>query len=401
MKTKPEARGLHQKKLRVCSRFCFTFVAAFLLITAVFGKLAAEVVPQMSFANGEQSYVQLPQLQGLTNTFVSDVINAAIAKAAQPHLNTLKVLEAGTEGRLQVTQRSYMFKAENGHDLLSVLLTAEGRMPNGRPGYQNLPMMFDLANGQEVGFQAFFLDPEEARDWIEKDLETVFADILSNYLDFEDFSPVPLEGILMTDTGLSFFYPEDGLKWLSGRSASIHYLFHELKPILNLKEDSLLNALGVPAILMPGEQTSKSVEQAVGAGMLPGLPVKLGDKLEETIAQHKLLHDPEGFPEGQKYQLEEDVFRGTVLLSRDGQVVSGMLSQRINLFGLITGQASRTEVEQVLGAPFISLPLTQEGAAQYGLKEGLMNSYIYEQNDLRLVFDRDDLLSAVWLQTIK
>ncbi|NLX83780.1 MAG: hypothetical protein GXZ04_08245 [Clostridiales bacterium] len=402
MKTTPLTQ-LNVKKRHTTKNVLVVAMACFLLWGAYAATAFAEAAQQITWTKDEQSFIELPRLDGLSNAFVADSINKAIQDAAQQHLNTLLILDAGTEGNLKVTQQNWLMKASNGHDLFSVLLTAQGRMPNGRLGYQTIPLMFDLANGQPVGAKDIFLDEAKAREWIEDNLEEVFSQDLSNYLDVEALRPAPLDRLLVTDTGIGLYYPENSMSWLSGRSASIYYLYHELEPLLNLTEGSLLNALQVPALLKPNEQKIEDqIQEAVRIGYLPGLPVKLGDSLEQVISQHSLLHDPEGFPDGEKYQLEDDLFRGTVLLSRDGETISGIISQRMNLFGLITGQwATQEDTDNALSSPFITLPLTKEGAALYGLQEGIMSTYLLDQHELRLVFGGDGWLNTIWLQTEK
>lgn len=361
----------------------------------------AEAVSSTTWAKDGQSYVELTQLEGHANAEVADKVNQAIRQAVQPYLDSLTVLDSGVAGSLQLNIRSWMFKSVDGHDLLSILLTAQGRMPSGRTGFVQLPMMFDLSDGSAVGQDKLFTDPEAARAWIEQNLEDIFAQDLSNYLDLEALTPAPMDRLLLTDTGLSLYYPEGSLSWLSGRSASITYLLHELQPLLNLEEGSFLHALGFHNRLTVSGETAQLVQAAAKEGRFPGLAVSLGEELDKSIEEHRLLHDPEGFPEGQKYQLEDDAFRGTVILSRDEQSVSGILSRRCNLFGLITAQTTAEQAEAALGQPFISLPLSQAAAALYGQQEGKMNTYLFEQHELRLLFDSQDILQAFWLNIIK
>ncbi len=358
---------------------------------------AAQVSVEFAREEAGESYVQIPSLSGMDNVFVQDSVNAQIREAAQAHLNTLLLLASGTPGSLETTASAVILPSRDGHDLLSVLLNAQGRMPSGRTGQSHIPLMFDLANGQKVSHEALFADAAEAVEAIESDTAEAFADSLSNYLNIEDLFPFPLDRVLITETGLSFYYPDNSLTWLSGRSASIHYLYHELEPLLDLGEGSLLFNLGVRERLAVQPDTPALIAQAAAEGCLPGLDARLDDPVSDLVQRHSLLYDPEGFPEGEKYQLEDDRYRGTVLIARDGGLLSGILSRRMNLYGLITGRTGRDEALNVLGSPASAVTLDSIAGDTYGLPAGELVAYAFGENELRLFFDSDGLLHAVWL----
>lgn len=378
-------------------RIRLLLAVACLLALLLPSAMAGELLTTISQASGD-SLLEYPQLTSLPNSFVQDSVNQAIKEAVAPHENTFLVLQAGAEGSLRVTSRYHVLSAADSHDLLSLLITAQGRMPTGRPGFEYLPLMFDLANGQPITAAEVFADPAATQAWLEEEADARLGENLSVYLDLQALRPLPLERLLVHPAGISFYYPEGTFTWLSGRSASLHYLFHEIQPLLNLEEGSLLHSLGVNTLLTPGGQTAVLLEETVTSGCLPGLDACLGEPVEDAVARLKLLHDPEGHPEGQQYQMEDDSFRGSLLLSSDGQTVDGILSRRMNLFGLITGQANRETAQAALGQPFASLPLPASAAQLYGLEEGQMDAYLYEGHELRLYYDTNDLLYAVWLK---
>ena len=336
----------------------------------------------------------------MDNTFVQDTINAAVFEKAQPHLNTLMVLQSGVEGELKAESQARIFTHKNGQDVLAVLLVAEGRMPNGRGGYQANPMMFSLADGQFIPVEKIFSDAEEARAEIEEELDRAFADELSNYLDISALAPFPVENYLLTETGITFYYPENTLTWLSGRGASIAFLYHEIISMLDLKESSLLSGLDIWALKSDVEGAPELIRQAVGEGSLPGLDVRLGDEIESAITKNKLQYDPEGFPTGEKYQLEDDRYRGSKVIANDDGLVTALISTRMNLFGLITGECSREEAETLLGSPLAALTMDDSAAKLYSLPQGTLLTYRISGNDLKLYFDQTNLLHAVWLEKI-
>ena len=375
-------------------------VLALLILNTAWPSLANTQLNMVREEAGD-SFVEYPQLAGMDNVFVRDAVNTAMKSAVEQHLNTLGILQAGTAGSLQVSSQAMIWPSSDGHDLLAFLLTAQGRMPNGRLGCQQIPLQFDLANAQPVGPEAVFTNPPDAKVWIENYLQEEFADALSNYLDLDAITPFPMERLLITKTGITFFYPENSLTWLSGRSASIHFLFHELESSLNMKEGSCLDNLGIPELLSVTNKTAQQIMDTAVQGSLPGLDASLGDLLVEVIERNKPQYDPEGFPDGEKYQLEDDRYRGTVLISRDSDQVYGILSSRMNLYGLITGRTEKEEAVEILGQPVASIPMDFAAAGLYGLPEGTLDSYLLGQNELRLYYTQEEILHSIWLQQTK
>lgn len=371
-----------------------------LLLVCLCVRPIAQAETLLSFKREQsgESYVEYPQLDGMANAFIQDTVNQAIFASLGGHLNTLTVLSSGVPGQLTVNSEAAILPSSDGHDVLALLVRAKGRMPNGRNGYSNLPMQFDLANGQALGADAVFADKKTALDWITEDLYGRFQDELSNYLDLSGLEPFPVERMLLSDSGVTFFYPDKGMAWLSGKPATIRYLYHELKNVLNLEPGSVLFNLGVMDRLAPNSGTAEQIFALAGQGKLPGLPVQLGDSLDDAIESFGLLYDAEGFPGGEKYQLEDDAFRGTAVISLDADTIHGLLSTRMNLGGLITGQTDRDTALAALGQPLVSLPLTADAAAVYGLPEGRLDSYRYDGNELKLYYGAENMLYAVWLQ---
>jgi hypothetical protein len=375
----------------------FTACLLALLLAFSYPHALAEKLISLTRAEAGESYAEYPLLSGYDNAFAQESVNVQIQKEVQPHLNTLQILSAGGSGILQLDSEYMIFPSSDGHDVLSLLLTAEGRMPPGRTGHQYIPLLFDLANGQPVYTAVLWLDPAAAQAGLEEMTRNEFEDILSNYLNIEDLFPLPMDNALITTTGIGFYYPENSLTWLSGRSASIHYLYHELEGFLALGEGSLLGGLGIQARLSTQADSAEKIGQVALQGSLPGIDVKLGDSIENVVGAFKLLYDPEGFPGGESYQLEDDRFRGTILISTGNGSVTGILSKRMNLFGLITGRSKREEALSLLGEPPISMPLDTAAAGLYGLEPGSMDSYPYGEMELRLMYDMGDILRAIWL----
>jgi|LSQX01.1.fsa_nt_gb hypothetical protein len=376
--------------------------ASILLVCLLFvnSGLATQSV-ELEMTEFNDSKVEIPQLTGMDNSFVENTINEAIKAAAADHLNTLSLLQSGTPGQLTVKGKYTVIPSRDGHDLLSILLTAQGRMPTGRPGHQQIPLSFDLANGQSVTAEQIFKDTAAAQTWFEVKVAEIFEETLSNYLDIEDLKPFPLERFLIDETGITFYYPDNTLTWLSGQTASIHFLYHEILDQLKLEEQSFLGNLGVLERLKPDEQSQARIKDIVKDGRLPGFDIRLGEKMLDIQEQFGLLYDPEGFAEGESVQLEDDRYRETLLIAYGDGLLDGILSKRMNLLGLITGLSTQDDVQSVLGEPFTSLDMTDTAAALYKLPVGVMDVYPVEGVELRMYYQEDRVLYAVWIQTIK
>lgn len=385
------------KRLIYHSLFASILLVCLLL---VYPGLATQGI-ELEITEFNDSKVEIPQLKGMDNSFVENTVNEAINAAAAEHLNTLSVLQAGTSGQLTVNGKYTVMTSLDGHDLLSVLLTAFGRMPTGRPGHQQIPLSFDLANGQPVTAEQIFKDLAAAQTWFEVKVAEIYEETLSNYLDIEDLKPFPLERFLIDETGLTFYYPDNTLTWLSGKTASIHFLYHEILDQLKIEESSFLGNLGVLERLKPNEQSQTRIKDIIKDGRLPGFDIRLGEKMLDIQEQFGLLYDPEGFAEGESIQLEDDRYRETLLIAYGDGLLDGILSKRMNLFGLITGLSTQDQAQSVLGEPFTSLDMTQTAAALYKLPVGIMDVYQIEEAELRMYYQEDRVLYAVWIQTIK
>lgn len=385
------------KRLIYHSLFASILLVCLLL---VYPGLATQGI-ELEITEFNDSKVEIPQLKGMDNSFVENTVNEAIKAAAAEHLNTLSVLQAGTSGQLTVNGKYTVMTSLDGHDLLSVLLTAFGRMPTGRPGHQQIPLSFDLANGQPVTAEQIFKDLAAAQTWFEVKVAEIYEETLSNYLDIEDLKPFPLERFLIDETGLTFYYPDNTLTWLSGKTASIHFLYHEILDQLKIEESSFLGNLGVLERLKPNEQSQTRIKDIIKDGRLPGFDIRLGEKMLDIQEQFGLLYDPEGFAEGESIQLEDDRYRETLLIAYGDGLLDGILSKRMNLFGLITGLSTQDQAQSVLGEPFTSLDMTQTAAALYKLPVGIMDVYQIEEAELRMYYQEDRVLYAVWIQTIK
>lgn len=352
---------------------------------------------QMIHEEKGENYLVYPQLQHMANTFVQEQINQAILHNIQFHYDLFQVSSADEPAIVRLDAVCSYFSSNNGHDVISILFSVEGRMPTGRTGHRLIPLTYDLGNGQAVTAENIFVNAEEAQIALEELTLDALADDLSNYIDIGALTPFPIERFVITEDGLTFAYPDNSLVWLSGKSASLHFLFYEMMPLLNLQAEGILGNLVDFPLLHSEEIDRETIIDMIEGGSLPGIPAKLGNRLDVLLEQFPVLYDPEGFPNGASFQLEDDVFRGmSIITQKSKDTVNGFISKRMNLYGIVVGTTSQDYVISVLGQPDISLSLSSEAANLYGVSPGTMDIYLFG-NELRLIYDRESTLAAIWL----
>lgn len=372
-----------------------------LLISMAMG--IAMAAPQLSYQKEERfdSYVTKPLLAGMDNAFVQDSINAGIEQEGNYAflLATLRALADAQQSGLKVDSTALLLGPDDAHTVLSLRVDQAGRIGPGRPGYAIQPMMFRLSSGEPVSAADIFTDVAAAQAALELEVVSQVVPDMSNYLDASSLLPLPIDRLMLDEVGVNFFYHSEQLALLSGWPASLHFTYAELAELLQQGEGSLLHALGIRDWLTLNQENAQRVAQAVSQGMLPGLPVQLGQAVSDIRASHPLMVDPEAFPGGSKLQLEDGRFRGVVLTVNEGETaLGGIISRRFACYGLVAGSSARQDVLAALGEPGSSLQLDQAAAERYGLLPGLLDSYQHGDNQLSLSYDASGLLRALWLQ---
>ncbi|MHC1786254.1 MAG: hypothetical protein AB9880_04275 [Christensenellales bacterium] len=382
------------------------FFTAAILLMAVLGMLQtaqADVMVEVRQERKGASFVEVPVLSGLDNQFVQDSINRGINTLGsyEGYLATLRGLSDDNPGDLQVRASARLLQTAEGPGLLSILVEASGRIGPGRPGYQAQPLVFDLASGLQLTASDVFLDVPAAGLALDQLVEEEVAPDFSSYADAEGLLPVPLDSFMLDEAGITFHYPSKQLMLLSGRNGAVNFHYDEIAGLLNLLEGSALNRIGLQATLETGAGTRTTAERFAGEGRLPGIPIALGDVTPDVLERYPLLVDSEGFPGGTLYLLEDARLRGTSLIvSRDDErVISGIISRRMNLGGLICGQADRSMVTSQLGAPGSTGSLDEAVAEAIGLLGSSLDSYPLGDKVLSFIYDGDGVLQAIWLRS--
>lgn len=347
--------------------------------------------------------IAYPQLIHHPDQRVQDAINRAIMERARiaEHAATLSTLTAGGTG-LAVTAQAALYPASGAPCVLTVLVEARGRMPNGRPGVSAEPMMFRLDDGQSIAGDALFADRTRAQEAIDAYIEQTIVPELSTYLDPFLLTPAPLDRVAADAIGITLYYPAEDFVTLSGRGVAVHLAYQEIMDIWDFKPGGALAMMGITEnTLAVQPDSAQAIRRAAEDGALPGIPARLGDAMEPLAEQYGEPIDPEYFPNGDKHQLEGAAFRSAWVVSQQGvtgAVITGIVSHRLPLFGLVPGRSVRAECEELLGAAHTALPLDAGAAAAYGFPEGTLTTYSFNGNNLHFAYGQDDVLAAIWLE---
>ena len=312
-----------------------------------------------------QSYVKYP-------VFSSDdeTLAPALEKASQlfqekaripEYLQLLSTLIGdGTGLRMDCRTTAFVISGEDGPQLydwyVSILFSAEGKMLSGRPSQVYYPMTINLSTGEEVPFDALFSDPEGARAYIENTLEEEIEPALSTYLENNQLFPVPFDRYWIDNAShIEIYYENSQLSFLSGYSGAVSFRFSELDPWLDKTENGLISHFAYGALLN-GQTDSVTPDTywhwLKNGALLPGaVAVSIGETVEDV--EKKPLHftaDSGFYPGGAYLEAEEAAFRGALILTDESEEkVTGLLSGRIDLFGIITGKTSLADAEKYLG----------------------------------------------------
>ncbi len=350
-------------------------------------------------AENEYGSLTYPVLEGHPDAAIQDAVNKAIYDTAQieSRLNTFNGLEEGGWG-LNVTYRDTLV---NG--ILSVAVSAYGKMANGRMGQVYTTVNYDLMTGKPIAVTDLFTDVEGAFTLMEQKLEDEVRPQLSGYLENDTLTPIPRENFFLTPDGITFYYPQEQFATLSGYSGGCSFDYYELKDYLNVSEGGVINTLGAGDFLTITADTAARVAEAATAGKLPGIGAQIGDSLMERLDEYRLLVDPDYYPGGRFFEVEEPEFRGVWLLTDalteayDHSQVLGIRADRMNLYGIQTGITTIDEWRAALNQPESSATIDESTAEDYRLSAGTSDYYTFGENKLRLHANEEGVLESVQL----
>lgn len=361
--------------------------------------LAEPSVSRKGLEMGE-GYVYYPQVEGMEDEAAQQAVNDALlaVSGAEVLLNRL-ALTMHSVSPLQAD-----FTCTLAGDVLSVVTAAAGPVENERSTWVWFAASIDLADGHIIGWDELFADGEAARLALEEYLEWELAPELSAHLRNAQLTPLP-EQFTIDATGLTLYYPVEQLSTLSDRPGKVNVQWCELREYLHLGEGSILRRAGAEGMLTLDESSGESIRTAAEGGSLPGIPVALGDSVQAAVDTHRLLIDPDLYEGGRLIQLEDGEFRGVYLLtdsltdSWENSVVQGIRTDRVNLYGLCTGETTQEAWRQALGQPDATVTVDAERAEANRMETGVSDYYNFQGVQLRLHAGEDGTLASLMITT--
>jgi len=347
-----------------------------------------------------ENYVAYPQLEGMADEAVQQKINDDIVTASgvTNHLVTLVTLGQSPWG-LQV---DYDITMET-DKVLSLVMSAKGKMPNGREGQAYSALTYSLATGERLALDALFEDADAAVSAMEQIAEESLTEELSGYLAYSQVTPLPRDAFTLDKDGITFWYPGEQLSLLSGYSGACQFYYEEIASYLRDGADELPKQLGLPEEALSPEEAKAAIIKSVEAGRLPHVPVALGDSMKDVVEKYRLVRTPDAFPGGRYFVLEAPAFRGVLLISDaiqsgyEASAVEGIQVKRGSLYGLAIGSTERSGWLSLLGEPDETMLFTENMAYDYNLPQGQSDVYHYGAYELRLHADEDGVLRAIQL----
>lgn len=299
--------------------------------------------------------------------------------------DALILLRSGAE--ITGTTDVYTFE-KDGVSYASVRFTQQGKIRFGRYGQTVSTMLINRENGSEASLDQVLGDMEALGAFLDLYVEEKVLPYINTYLDTSELLPVPLDNVYLAADGLTIHYPADRFSFFSGNSGAVEIKYYELADVLAMEEK-------------PCADAAQQIFALAGRGMLPGVSdVWLDMTLSGALAIFGTLTDPDYIAGGEIYEMERPALRGVHLIAPrdaqedDGALLSGIRSERVNMFGLKTGVTGRDECLQVLGNPAASIEMDSQTAESYRLATGKMDMYAAGEYTLNLYYDMNDVLYA-------
>ena len=282
--------------------------------------------------------------------------------------------------------------------IASMARTWQGEQVNGREGSSAAALTVSLETGMEIYLDELFDDYEGAVAAMEAIIERDVLDGMSDYMEYAELLPMPIDCYAITQQGLTVYYPEDRYRYFDGEAGSVTFLWHEIADYIG--EESPVYALAHPQVPF----SRSDIETLCFSGSMgPHLQAELGDLLGD-VAQDYYLADPDYTTDALVYPLER--MRGYALeipkyaeTDEDATPVSAIRASRISFAGLLTTQkTTQDEAIALLGEPAKETVFDEERAFDAMLEQGRSLYYEIERYVLQLHFDESGVLSCLILR---
>ena len=343
------------------------------------------------------SSVHYPQLTGL-DPAVQTAVNAAIMEKG--HINDRLSRMAALLSAPVKLNVSYTYTLQG--DVFSCAILADGAVETSRATQVWSAVNFDLSTGQEITFAELFTDVDKATAFIETYLNEQVAPELSAHLPAGTLTPIP-GTFTISPTGLTLYYDVSAFRTLSDRAGTVTILWSELREHLRLGQADVLMAIGANGHIDLGEDGEYHISNALQSGSFTGIPAAIGQPMQQLIDHHKLLTDPDIYEGGRMIALEDGAFRNVWLLTDalteefDQSVVQGIRADRLNFYGLCTGDTTIDWWREVLGEPDNTLTVDETRAESWRIVPGTSDYYTFGDYRLRLHADESGVLRSVFL----
>ena len=332
---------------------------------------------------------------------LADTVNRVIQNEAriQDYLQVLSTVSEGSTGiRMSYTlSNDQVWDASVGNyagpSYLSLLFSAKGKMPMGRPSQAYYPVTLNIRTGEAVAFDQLFTDPDGAREFMEAYLENEIEPQLSTYLENNQLFPVPYDRFFLDGFGrIIIAYENSQLSFLSGYSGAIAFRYSELWDYLDTSADGIpMQVLWHDGIRyywkedVWGTFAEKNAEWLYDDSLY-GLSadVYLGQSLDDALEIHRVTTDSGYYPGGAYYEVENPVLRGTLILTgSDETQVTGLLTSRVDHFGIETGKTSLHEAESLMESAPLRMAIDETTAELYLVCPGTASIYTFTDGENR------------------
>ncbi len=367
------------KKRLICLAVCF------LLLTVFSQAMAQEITVASHGSQVGDSVIAYPQLSGMQEETIQEKINGDIVLSSNATQLMTKLFTLPKGEKLEMTYEVCLLNDR----VFSVLITQNGPKERGQTVRRWTALTYDLATGERLEMDQLFQDPDTAVAQMEEIAQRTLSEELTGYMEYSDILPLPLERFTLDETGITFWYEREQFSFFSGYAGACQFWYEEL--------DGLWVEDMIP------KRPESAIETAVAAGTLPNIPVAMGQRMADVIQAYRLLREPDQFPGGRYFVLEDPRFRQVLILSDalygdyEQSVVEGIQLKRGAIGDLVIGTATQQEWRKLLGQPEQTVQVTEGMAYDYALPMGQYDVYHYGENELRLHADEQGVLCAVQL----
>ena len=373
------------------------FAALMFLLMIPAGVLAVQIQAETQLEGGSQLFLfstqaEMPQAAPGKPASL-DPVQMAIDMQIAVRFDQEKAKIAA--GRAHVLQDGTLY--QDGR-IASMARTWQGEQADGHEGSSAAALTVSLETGMEIYLDELFSDYEGARAEMERIITDDVLDSMSDYMEYADLLPMPVDQFSVNERGLTIYWPEDLYRYFDGTSGSVMSYWHEIAAFIS--EDSPVYALAHPD--MPYSRSGIET-LCFGGEVDPYLMMELGDLLGDA-GQTYPLADPDYTTDAQVYPLERE--RGFAVeipkyteTVEDDTPISAIRASRISFANLLTtGKTTEMEVVALLGEPVMEKNFDEDAAFDAMLEPGRSLYYEISGRVLQLHVNEEGVLACVILR---